>query len=652
MKKITRREFISTTGKLLAVAPLAGALGSLPACSDSKTPPNILLIMVDQMQTPPEGYGTNEGAAQGLKEILGFQPLSDDNAYTQYFPGLLRLRQNAVICRKHYTASSACVPSRTCIMTGQYSSVTGVDQTDGNYKSATDVPFLDPKGIPTIGDWFRAAGYTTHYFGKWHVSEADADTNYLEDWGFSDWEKSYPEPHGGSADNLGVYRDVLFAENVVEFLKGKAADTSGIPWLAVSSFVNPHDCGYWPFHWQAPQNAGVVPWINYPPPPASVPAKGDTSLPATYTAYDNTSTTFTVDLNPDGFPQNNSTLPPTFIESLDGKPRCQKDYSLKWGLSLESNSDYMLEQVSLSSPHPFQLQGDYAKAWSLSYHQFYFYCQYLADLRIRSVLQALDDNKLSDNTIVVFLSDHGEMGGAHGGMIQKWHNAYEEIVRVPMVISSPLVNKNKDEMREILQPTSSIDLAPTLLGLAGYNEREVRATMEADESTAAVQPLAGADLSAHIKGACRGAIHGPDGKPRTGVFFMTNDMITELGANETDTIKEEYQAFLTNVDTRISRGVDLASGTVRQPNNVRALFTGDWKIVHYVDPNGVEADEWELYCLKTDPIEQTNLVDFSTGEILDNVSVRGMTTAALKLKNKQLKKELAGQEAAVIGTSS
>jgi len=39
-------------------------------------------------------------------------------------------------------------------MTGSYT--TGVTQTDGLFKSAEDVPWLDPNGTPTIGDWFRA----------------------------------------------------------------------------------------------------------------------------------------------------------------------------------------------------------------------------------------------------------------------------------------------------------------------------------------------------------------------------------------------------------------------------------------------------------------------------------------------------------------
>ncbi len=649
MSSMTRRKFIGTSAKILASAPLAGAMGTLHGCS-RKVPPNILVLMVDQMQTPPEGYGDDEGAAPGLKEILGFRPLSSENEYAKYFEGLLRLRQNAVVMRKHYTASAACVPSRASIMTGLYPNQTGVTQTDGNYKSPNDVPFLDPEGAPTIGDWFRAAGYRTHYFGKWHVSETE-DTDYLEPWGFEGWEHSYPEPHGGPASNLGVYRDVEFTHSIVDFLSDKGTDTDATPWLAVGSLVNPHDISAYPINWQtppvpgqAPTGKGVVDWANYPPPP-TIPPQGATSHPG------GVHETNVVELNPDGFPQNNSSLPRTYGETLQNKPRCQKDYSLKWGLAMESNTDYGLRGTPFTSPQPFQLQGGQAEAWSLSYNQFYFYCHYLADLQLRKILQGLDDSGLTENTIVVFLSDHGELAGAHGGAIQKWHNAYEETVRVPMIVSSPLVNSSETEMREIHQPTSSIDLAPTLLGLAGLSEQDLRRAME-EGGHAPVKTLAGADLSAHVRGRCFGSVTGPDGMPRPGVFFMTDDMITERGANPLDPKPAQYEAFLDNVEDRLKEGYDLASGPVRQPNNLRALCTGDWKLVRYADPTGVEADEWELYCLATDPVEETNLVDFATGVLRGDSTVPGMTRHELERKHGQLKKELARQEAIVFDTTS
>ncbi len=617
--KTSRREFIEYSTKMSAAALLSGVVGTRKALggSSARGHPNILLLMVDQQRLPPPGYGPGEGAVQGLKEILGFQTLSPDNAYTQFFPAMLRLRQNAVVFRTHYTASAACVPSRACIMTGSYS--TGVEQTDGMFKSAEYVPWLDPNGTPTIGDWFRAAGYTTHYFGKWHVS-VPQPPHYLKPWGFSDWESSYPEPHGGNADNLGVYRDVGFADNVVEFLSHKATDPAYIPWLAVGSVVNPHDFGMYP--WGLPGNTGVVPYQQFPPPPG-IPIKGEKSLPDPNGLQ--------VELNPDGFPQYTFALPQTYYnDSLKDKPRCQMDISYKMGLTMGSKMRFN----GIDSPYPFQIWGKTyggdPAAWYLADGQFYMYCTYLADLRLWSMLQALDSNGLTENTIVVFLPDHGEMAGAHGGMIQKWHNAYEEAIRVPMVISSPLVNEDSQQMRVLEQPTSSIDLAPTLLGLAGFDANELRRKMQAARRKPA-DAFVGADLSAYARGEKKGKIVGPDGKPRTGVFFKSNDTVTELGSK--GELQDLYTNFLTEVDNAIADGYPLTPGSVTQPNNVRALCTGDWKIVRYTDPTKAQMDEWELYCLTTDPIEQTNLVDFRTGEVRHDLTVSGYTRKDLISKN-------------------
>jgi len=128
---------------------------------------------------------------------------------------------------------------------------------------------------------------------------------------------------------------------------------------------------------------------------------------------------------------------------------------------------------------------------------------------------------------------------------------------------------------------------------------------------------------------------------------MTTDTITDIGPSRSK--EGQYDLFQDDVDTVIAEGYALTRGSVRQPNRVRALCTGDWKIVHYVDPSGVESDEWELYCLTADPVEQTNLVDFRTGEIRDGVSVPGMTEDELIAKNDQLRAALAEKEAAVFG---
>ena len=86
--------------------------------------------------------------------------------------------------------------------------------------------------------------------------------------------------------------------------------------------------------------------------------------------------------------------------------------------------------------------------------------------------KVLDETGLAEDTMIVFTSDHGSNIGAHYQMVQKFFTAYEEATRVPFVISSPLLNPT-DTVRQVEQVSSHVDLAPTLLGLAGFSDQQI-----------------------------------------------------------------------------------------------------------------------------------------------------------------------------------
>ena len=206
--------------------PIRDAVQAIETARDAR--PNILMILVDQLYYPSAGYG-DAGFAQGIKQVLDFVGDIDPatNQYAKHFPGFCKLREYATVFTDHTIAESACIPSRASLMTGQYGPRTGVTQTDGLFKSgdAQNFPWLPPNGTPTAGDWFRALGYTTHYFGKWHVSEPPEHT--LQQYGFGDWELSWPEPHGASINNLGTFRDYQFADLACTFLQARGL---GVPY--------------------------------------------------------------------------------------------------------------------------------------------------------------------------------------------------------------------------------------------------------------------------------------------------------------------------------------------------------------------------------------------------------------------------------------
>jgi arylsulfatase A-like enzyme len=424
--------------------------------------------------------------------------------------------------------------------------------------------WLDPNSVPTLGDWFRAAGYQTHYRGKWHISHADlvvpgtheglrasdeagrsiADVvaayrgaDRLDPFGFSGWIGR--EPHGAERADCGTIRDGVFAEQVVELFDQLAAGRRDGPWLAVASFVNPHDIAFNGFGWEQllgfrPVDDGTVPEVP------EAPSQGD---------------------------------------SFAGRPPCHEAFVGAWQAML------------------------YAQEANAAYRRLYHHLHVLVDSAIGRVLEALEGTGMADDTIVVFTSDHGDLLGAHGGMMQKWYNAFDEALRVPLVIRVPGVAASADGVRI---PTSHVDLVPTLLGLAGVDvEQAFERVSQAHDETHA---LPGRDLSPAVTGSVDSdTLAGP-------VYFMSEDDVTRGISMHNLFTAEPYESVPTP-----SKVEAVVASLPTGPGGAGEL----WKLNHYYDrldefdqahgvaPNpfaGPPAEPcWELHNLSRDPEERENL---------------------------------------------
>ncbi|MBN1865490.1 MAG: sulfatase-like hydrolase/transferase [Victivallales bacterium] len=91
---------------------------------------------------------------------------------------------------------------------------------------------------------------------------------------------------------------------------------------------------------------------------------------------------------------------------------------------------------------------------------YYGLVNYLDDL-VGEILATLEAHGLLDNTIVIYSSDHGEMLGAHG----RWHKDcfFDQSARVPFIVRFP----DGSVRRRIAEPSSLVDLLPTLVDLTG-----------------------------------------------------------------------------------------------------------------------------------------------------------------------------------------
>jgi choline-sulfatase len=92
-------------------------------------------------------------------------------------------------------------------------------------------------------------------------------------------------------------------------------------------------------------------------------------------------------------------------------------------------------------------------------HAYYGMISYVED-KVGSLLDALEDTGLAENTVVVFTADHGDMMGERG----MWYkfNPYEWSVRVPMIVTAPGCAAGRCEEAGM----SLLDLLPTFVDLA------------------------------------------------------------------------------------------------------------------------------------------------------------------------------------------
>ena len=539
--------------------------------------PDVIIVMTDEERAIPP-YETDDVLAWRQRTLTG----------SRWFD------ENGVSFTRHYTGSLACVPSRPTIFTGQYPDLHGVTQTDGIGKVFNDsrMRWLRQGEVPTLGNWFRAAGYDTHYDGKWHISHADLhdpetggplatndnagmvdqaavqrylDADPLAPFGFSGWVG--PEPHGAGLANSGTRRDPLIADRVVAWLEDRyarrqAGDADALrPFLLVASFVNPHDIVLFPT------------WVVRSPLKSS-------------------------HLDPPPVPP-----APTADEDLRTKPAAQIAFREAY--------------YSGYGPGPaiqavYDLNGQ-------RYRDLYYRLHAEVDNPIDRVRRAVTSG--SGNAVLVRTSDHGDLLGAHGGLHQKWFNLYDEATRVPFVIAR--VGDGATGPRVVTAPTSHVDIVPTLLGAAGVDIESVAATLRADFSE--VHPLPGRNLMPVVDGA-------PADADRA-IYLMTRDNMLEGDSGASGMGRILKQTVNPPAPLRIRIPAHTAANFEGLVIRVDADVPGGsghlWKLVRsFDDPstwtepgvrqyaaNGLGGevyrttpldDQWELYDLTGDPIEAVN----------------------------------------------
>lgn len=241
MNKMTRRGFMRTAG-CSAAAGLAGAAAlSGNAETNARRPPNIVVILADD---------------------LGF---SDIGCYGSEIatPNLDGLAKNGVRFTHGYNVARCC-PSRAALLTGLYPHQAGmggmVTMPANEAKSGPYQGFLNTQCV-TIAEVLRQAGYRTYLSGKWHVGERPEHwprrRGFDRYFGLISGACSYWELLQKDRNRMMVYDDTpytpppqgfymtdAFTEHALEFLDQHDREHREAPFFLYLAFTAPH----WPLH--------------------------------------------------------------------------------------------------------------------------------------------------------------------------------------------------------------------------------------------------------------------------------------------------------------------------------------------------------------------------------------------------------------------
>ena len=333
-------------------------------------------------------------------------------------PNAARLAGDGLLFRQAYCPTAHCCPSRATFFTGLYPSRHGIFN---NVRTPTAIHPGLQEGVILFSEPLRQAGYNLAYAGKWHVSG-------MENPGDRGWDellvtcgKGLPRIEGhnpGLWSNSPRRRGQLYRPGWEEYrLYGS------YPSMAPDGFEDHPDHAVVRAAKEAlPRRARPgKPWVLFvgplgPHDPYLVPER------------------FVEMYQPDAIH-----LPPSFHDTLADKPGIYR--RMRQQIWAQLGEDEVREAI--------------AHYWA--------YCT-MMDEMLGEILTALSATGQQEETLVVFLSDHGDYAGSHG-LFLKGVPAFREAYQIPCILRWP---KGISKPGRVIDDFVTLaDFTPTFLELAG-----------------------------------------------------------------------------------------------------------------------------------------------------------------------------------------
>jgi choline-sulfatase len=313
-------------------------------------------------------------------------------------PNLDRLAQSGAIFENAYCPSPICVPSRMSTLTGQHP-----------YQNRvwTNQHVLD-SAIPTFAHAMGAAGYWPVLVGRMHALGPDQLHGYAERL-VGDHQSNYI---GGSGVDRGVLNGTAGPQRISLERSGPGQNAYQVhdEYVTASTIDHLNRLGVHKRSGEEAEPFCITVGYMLPHPPY-------VARRAAYDAY-----------------RDRMTMP-----EIDEPFDAVTHPHLRW----------WREHTGIVEVTQAEMLRARAAYWGMVHDM---------DVMIGQILDAVQENDLSDNLLVVYSSDHGDMLGEHG----LWwkHTFYEESAKVPLIVSWPAVIPAGQRSERVV---SALDVTATLI---------------------------------------------------------------------------------------------------------------------------------------------------------------------------------------------
>jgi len=401
--------------KLAVVLVLGIAFSS---CGKKTQLPNILFIMADDH---------------------GYQAISSYNDKLIQTPNIDRIAEEGVLFNNAFVCNSICGPSRACILTGKFSHKNGF-MNNGNHFDGSQQTF--PKLL-------QKDGYATAVVGKWHLRS--------EPTGFDYWNILPGQGHYYNPDFIKMGKDTVYNGYVTNITTDLALD-----WLENNLPKNSGKPFFLMLHQKAPHR-------NWMPPQEYLTEFNDRNFEPPANFFDDYQGRKALQIT-------KITVHDQFNIQYDAKVPCEEcpTHPVNHWCEREWNNEFsrLDDEQRKNWEKAFQKEYDTFDYKSMNqkelskwkfqrYMEDYLRCIKSVDDNVGRVLDYLDENGLTENTIVVYTSDQGFYLGEHGLYDKRY--MYEEAMRTPMAMRFPNEIRAGQKVDEMVM---NIDFASTFLDFA------------------------------------------------------------------------------------------------------------------------------------------------------------------------------------------